>query len=274
MLRFDSTIFRELMQEEARGAATASRPVHENLDTAYVNLAALLTYLRQREFMGRIHVELDEYEADVFLNADEQPRVRERDHLTGREGEGEDALQRLLVRSQQPGGLVSVYEKSSEEIGDEGTVSSPPHAERAPVEDAEMTDEERDWNDLLRLSGELIATVERAALSAGADFASLLRAVHLSLADDYSFLDPSAGRFDYANGVVELRAQPNPKAFVSSVCEAMRRVVDRIATGPRRASIRERVALELAVLARRRQSQLAKFNFTPQLDRIAGTRVL
>jgi len=96
----------------------------------------------------------------------------------------------------------------------------------------------------------------------------------LSLADDYSFLDPSAGSFEYSNRVVRLHAQPNTKANVASLTEAMHRVVDKIATGPRRASIRERVALELAVLARRRQSQLAKFNFTPQLNRIAGTRVL
>ena len=136
------------------------------------------------------------------------------------------------------------------------------------------SDEESDWLDLVRLSGELIATVERAALSAGADFAGQFRAVRLGMADDFPFLDPSAGRFDYANGIVELRAQPSVSAYVSSVAEAMRRVVDRMATGPRRATVRERVALELAVLARRRQSQLAKFKFTSQLDRIAGTRVL
>src|SRR5207248_10416052 len=59
--------------------SATSRPVHENLDTAYINLAALLGYLRQREFAGRIHVELDEYDADVFLNADEPPHVRETD---------------------------------------------------------------------------------------------------------------------------------------------------------------------------------------------------
>ncbi|HYJ45542.1 MAG TPA: hypothetical protein VEV81_02940, partial [Pyrinomonadaceae bacterium] len=125
-----------------------------------------------------------------------------------------------------------------------------------------------------RLSGELIGTIERAALSVGADFTGLLRAVRLEMADDFSFLDPAAGRFDYAGGIVELRANPSVTAYVSSLCEMMRRVVERMATGPRRSTLRERVALELAVLARRRQSQLARFKFTPQLDRIAGTRVL
>lgn len=250
-----------------------SRPVHEHLDTTYVNLAALLRYLQQREFSGRIHVLLDEYEADVFLEAQEPPRVHETDHTTGRRADGEAAMQRLLVRSREPGGLISVYEGGLAGASAESSATGLNAAE-ALTGSQGATPEERDWHDLMGLSGELIATIERAALSVGADFASIFRAERLGMADDYAFLDPAAGRFDYANGTVHLRGQINMKAYVSSISEAMRRVVERMATGPRRASIRERVALELAVLARRRQSQLAKFKFAPQLDRIAGTRVL
>ncbi|MEA2172739.1 MAG: hypothetical protein QOD00_331, partial [Blastocatellia bacterium] len=89
------------MPEEAKRP-----PVHENLDTAYVNLGALLRYLQAREFTGRVHIELEEYDADVFLNGKESPRVRETDHTTGRAGEGEEALRRLMVRASSPGGLV------------------------------------------------------------------------------------------------------------------------------------------------------------------------
>jgi hypothetical protein len=250
-----------------------SRPVHENLDTTYVNLAALIRYLQQRQFNGRIHVELDEYDADVFLSANEQPRVRETDHATARTGEGEAALQRLLVRAREPGGLVSVYEGESEEtVSDEASAAV--NAAQPETDKRDASPAEADWRDLVRLGGELIATVERAALSAGADFASLFRQARLELADDYSFLDPATGRFEYSNGVANLHAHVSANAYVSGVCEALRRVVNKISAGPRAASVRERVALELAVLARRRQSQLAKFKFTPQLDRIAGTRVL
>ena len=54
----------------------------------------------------------------------------------------------------------------------------------------------------------------------------------------------------------------------------MRRVVNKLARGPRGGSMRERVALELAVTARRRQADLKRYGLTPLLDRIAGTRVL
>lgn len=252
-----------------------SRPVHENLDTAYVNLAALVRYLRQREFNGRIHVELDEYEADVFLSVVSPPRVHETNHTTGQRAEGEAALQRLLVRASEPGGLVSVYESSAEEMqGAPDSSTTAIDEERAEEELTNRPPEAVGVPNLLSLSGELIGTVERAALSAGADFKSLFHTVRLSLADDYSFLDPATGRFEYGNGMVELHANPTEKAYVSGISEALRRVVNKISTGPRAQSVRERVALELAVLARRRQSHLAKFKLTPHLDRIAGTRVL
>lgn len=252
-----------------------SRPVHENLDTTYVNLAALVRYLQQRNFNGWIHVELDEYDADVFLNNGEPPRVRETNHATARTSEGEAALQRLLVRAGEPGGLISIYEGVREEIAsDEDSLTASARAAQAETEKTNGSPEEMDWDELVRLSGELIATVERAALSTGVNFTTLFRAVRLGLADDYSFLDPGTGRFEYGNGTAQLRAKPTAKAYVSGVGEALRAVVNKISTGPRAQSVRERVALELAVLARRRQSQLAKFKFTPQLDRIAGTRVL
>jgi hypothetical protein len=253
-----------------------SRLVYQNLDTAYVNLAALVRYLRGREFNGRIHVELDEYTADVFLKAGEQTSVRETNYATGRVDEGEAAMQRLLVRASEPGGLVSVFEENGEEVrDDEGLQTALVDREETEEPEEGASPEENDFKDLVRISGDVIATIERAALSTGADFERLFRDVRLSMADDYSFLDPSAGRFEYSNGVVRLvRSQPSVSAYVSGVSEAMRRVVNKIATGSRAASVRERVALELAVLARRRQAQLAQFKFKAQLDRIAGTRVL
>ncbi|HEX8921741.1 MAG TPA: hypothetical protein VF766_09700, partial [Pyrinomonadaceae bacterium] len=210
------------------------RPVHENLDTAYVNLAALVRYLQQREFGGRIHVELAEYEADVFLSAGETPRVQEKNHMTGRSAEGEAALQRLFVRASEPGGLVSVYEGNREETrGDETSEASSSEAAQAANRRKDVAPEDGDWPALVRLSGELIETVERAALSAGADFNGLFRAARLTLADDYSFLDPGTGRFEYGSGAVELHTKPTEQAYVSGISEALRRVVNKLSTGAR-----------------------------------------
>lgn len=253
--------------------------IYKNLDTAYVNLAALLRYLQQRGFNGRVHVLLDEYDADVQLKAGSEPRVREKDHTTGRLADGEAALQRLLVRSREPGGLISVYEDASDErTGDAAAELKDDAGKDALKIDrahaGEPQSEEGEWHKLIQASGDLIGTIERAALGAGADFEKIFRAARLEIADDYPFLDPSSSLFHYANGVAELHKMQNMKMFVAGMTECLRRAVNLAASGPRGRSVRERVALALAVLARRHHSRLEHFGFASQLERIAGTKVL
>jgi hypothetical protein len=92
-----------------------NRPIHENLDTSYVNLSALVRYLRRRQFAGNVRVELSGYEADISLTATNEMRVREHDRIAGRVAEGEEALQRILIRAREPGGIINVYQAFSEE---------------------------------------------------------------------------------------------------------------------------------------------------------------
>ncbi len=252
--------------------------VYENLDTAFVNLGALLRYLQERDFNGRVQVDMSDYSAEIRLRAGERPQVRELDRVTGREAEGEAALHRLLVRAQDAGGRIHVYPAGEATMDEDAAVGTQAARESVGIQDEEagraVSDEEIDRRGLLRTSAELIAAVERAARSFGLNFEQLFRAAQMELADDYSFLDPGAGGFTYAGGEVELHANPGPRAFVSGICELLRRVVEKMARGTRAASPRERVALELAVLVRRRQRQLREFGFIAQLDRIAGTRVI
>ncbi len=87
-----------------------NRPIHENLDTSFVNLSALIRYLRRRNFVGKVNIQLNNYEAEIILDEGNQLKVREHDLLAGRVAEGEAALQRLLVRSREAGGTISVYQ--------------------------------------------------------------------------------------------------------------------------------------------------------------------
>ncbi len=297
-----------------------SRILYENLDTSFVNLWALLRYLIQRGIVGRVHVQLQDYTADVFLTGSSTPMVHEIDHATGRESLEEAALHRLVVRAREPGGAITVYEGADEAqagglsstpmtLTSEGAQpSAPPSVPNAPAApaapaapiapmnlpaeppapDLEPTGSRilaafaresaqkggGDWADLVEISGQLIAAVERAATGVGADFASIFKTVRLELADDYTFLDPSVNRFDYANSSVKITAKPGAGPYVAAISESLRRVVDKIANGERAGRIRERVALDLAMLARKRREALTRFNLDMQLDRIAGTRVL
>lgn len=129
------------------------------------------------------------------------------------------------------------------------------------------------WDDVLKVSGELTGAVERAVIATGGDFGSLFYAVRLELADDYSFLDPFSNRFEYSNSLVTF-TDGMPAGYVTGLSEALRRVVDRAASGERARRVRERVALELSVIARNQQELMQHGGFGDELDRIAGTKVI
>lgn len=100
------------------------RPIHENLDTSFVNVSSLVRYLRRRQFVGKICIELSGYEADIYLGELNELRACEHDRIAGRFAEGEEALQRILIRSREPGGIVNVYQAVTEkEIAAEKTES-------------------------------------------------------------------------------------------------------------------------------------------------------
>lgn len=92
--------------------------IYKNLDTSFVNLPALIKYLRREQFVGNIRVELNGYEADVTFSANEQLRVREYDRVAGRISEDEDSLQRLLIRARAPGGIINVYQEIEESVAE------------------------------------------------------------------------------------------------------------------------------------------------------------
>lgn len=259
----------------------------ETLDTIFVNLGALIRHLRQREFVGRVSIALEEYEADVFLDGAGEPTIREKDHATGRDAQGPEAMDRLLVRSRDPGGLITIYQNAAAAT----SVAAPPDArQQTPAAAIEVQESLRsggalttngvsrdlfaeiDWDELLAASGKLIAAVERAVRSINEDFAAHFRSALIVLGDDYPFLDPTAGMFNYADATVQLHARPTVEAYVSGLTDSLSSVVSKLVAGKGGARFQERVALELAVAARRKQNALAEF--TAQLDRIAGTRVL
>ena len=237
------------------------RAVYENLDTAFVSLPALVRYLQQRDFTGRVHVELDEYDGDIYLAARRPVGARERDHATGRAEEGEAALQRLLVRAREEGGLVSVYEH-----GDGASCA-------APRPDARAQDD-LDRHTALQLGGDVIAAVERAVSATSPEsFTAHFRAARAELADDYPCLASLGACVEYVDGEARLSRQTETGQFVAGVCAALARVVARVAAlDAEGRGVRREVARELAALQERRPKALARLQFAARLEEIAGLR--
>ena len=83
-----------------------------------------------------------------------------------------------------------------------------------------------------------------------------------------------SGQMHYEAAAVTLNAELPAKSYVAGISEALRRVVDQLATGDRARRTRERVALELARVARKNDDAMTRSGFKAQLDRIAGTKVI
>ena len=248
------------------------RPLHENLDTAYVNLAALLSHLEARGFEGLVRFLADDFEAEVILRAGAGPSARTRDHATGERAGGRAALSSLLARASVPGGLVSVYEGPPEQFEQEAGAARDAGAQAG---EAASSEEDAGRTELLELAGELVGAVERAVRIAGGEFEAALHAARLRLAEDYPFLDPFARRFEYAEGVVRINAAASEHLLVSGITELLRGAVEHVADAERKIGVRKDAARELSILLRRRRSKLARFKLTErQLERIAGMKLL
>ena len=91
-----------------------SYPIHENLDTSFINLSALIKYLRRKQFAGSVSVELGDYAAEIRFDETGDLTARENDRVSGRVSEGEEAFERILIRARQPGGIINVYRHLAE----------------------------------------------------------------------------------------------------------------------------------------------------------------
>src|SRR5205085_11779760 len=87
------------------------RPVHENLNTSYVNVGALLADLQVNGFTGYVPVAMGSYEAYVFVDVGTIIGAIEQKEAASRSGS--EAINGLLLRSEKPGGMVSIYNHPS-----------------------------------------------------------------------------------------------------------------------------------------------------------------
>lgn len=299
-----------------------NRPIHENLDTSFVNLSALVKYLRRRQFVGSVRVELSGYYADIILTADNQLNVREQDRITGRISEGEEALQRILIRAREPGGIIHVFQKveetensvaakteqTLEENGlknqkKEGKMSNQtvqaetaktsfnekmPTAENLPkfglklpkfpfeltnrVENKAKQSKisPQEWQTLIDLIAEILNTLDKTLAEANLNFSSAFEKARLEISEDYPFLNPVSGIFDYQNGEISISEQISSTLFVVSINETLRRIFEKLGNNPKLTGVYRVTSQNLLTLIHQRKPLYDKFFITPELEKIVG----
>ncbi len=224
--------------------------------------------LRARETPGTI---------SVFEGADEAVAVQTLITETGMattpsSPEANDSIARIESDSESQIAEVGFAEREEVDVPDVDEFTVPTCAPE--IEAAVDSTDRVDQVTVTTIVAELIDAVARGVNASGGDFDSLFRVVRLELADDFSFLDPLSNAFQYERGSATVSANLEPSVLVAGLSEALRKLTNKVALGDRERRVRERVALELLTVARKRPDALKLSGFQLQLDRIAGTKVI
>ena len=333
--------------------------VHTNLDTSFVNLSALIKYLRRRQFSGTVKIQLNGYCAKVVLGDNGSVNVQERDEISGKTAEGKEALQRLLIRAREPGGTISVFSTESKttetapiknrtapvETTPTGSVETregeipmpatppdpipvpaveakvitrpsttatidaetvvkpapsvqPVRKDLVPTESTETSaasvgtgglpdfpfrlsnrfeekarqsmPSEKDWQNLLKLTVELLTVVDRSIAPANLNFSAELGKVCSEIAGDYPFLKPSAELFSYSNGKLAMRKQVNHRMFMSGVAEALRKILLKLSRSGRYSNTYIETCNRLQTLIQKRSPVYERLSISSQIRRIVS----
>ena len=220
------------------------QPIHQNLNTSFVNVGALVRYLRQLQFVGSIRVELSSYEADIIFTNSKTIQAREYDHIAGRIAHGEHALKRILIRCKKPHGRINVY-KAVE--GYAGTGEAPVFVDKSIVRDArelaasaggtaatekgfEFVLSARDRENALVLAAlsEILRTVDEALATANLSFTSAFQLACDSIAPAYPFMEKNRHALMYKKGEIRLNVPAETSNVAAAVFDALKPIFRRL----------------------------------------------
>lgn len=123
---------------------------------------------------------------------------------------------------------------------------------------------------LLNLTAELLNTVDATLGEANLEFAAAFEKARSDVANDFPFLNPSAGVFAYRDGKIVVREQINPQLFAASINESLRRILEKLGKNPKFLNVYLTTVQKIILLIEKRRPLYDKFAVTPQLARIIG----
>ncbi len=214
-------------------------PIHQNLSTSFVNLSALVRFLRGLQFVGSVRVELSSYEAEIFFTHTNQMQAREYDHIAGRISQGEHAFRRILVRAKEPFGRIHVFSVDREDsteyvkkafvddriaVRARGTVHG--RGDR-PVDNRLHRIKTADPI-VIDLASELLRTIDESLAKAGLNFTEAFQNACTIVASEHRFLDSQATVFAYDNGRIKLNENVKLRKFIDGLAAALGHIFDRL----------------------------------------------
>jgi len=265
------------------------KPIHQNLNTSFVNVAALVRYLRSLQFVGSIRIELSSYDADIVFTSSGMILAREYDHIAGRISKDSDALRRILIRAREPHGRVHVYKAAEGYAGhDDGLV----FVDRAIVTNArEMaantggkmastTRYERLMNDasgenalVLDALSELLRAIDEILAKGKLSFAAAFGIACDAIAPKYPFMN-SDGRaaLRYKNGEIKLSSTADVETVVSAVFAALRPIFNRLRREKKYEGLSSVLVIRLQELSREKRKEYDRLSLMQHIEELLDDR--
>jgi hypothetical protein len=220
------------------------KAIHQNLNTSFVNVGALVRYLRNLQFVGSIRIELASYEADIIFTSSKVIQAREYDHIAGRIAHGEAALKRILIRAKEPHGRIHVYKAVEGYAGrDDGSV----FIDKAIVSQAremaasvggtmvqetafEFVLNGKDSENALVLAAlsEVLVIVDESLAKGKLSFPAAFRIACDAIAADYPFMDQNHQALAYQDGEIKLNTKADATDIAEAVFAALRPIFKRL----------------------------------------------
>lgn len=252
-------------------------PIHRNMSTAFVDLTALVNYLRSLEFVGSVHLELCAYEAEIVFTPTKHVRALEKDHSLGRTARGRAALKRILVRSRDPHGRITVYRDTErpvsalirvfidEEIRDRArrmaaAADSPDQSKKRRPESP------TDLPALEALVAELLKTIDEALARSNLTFSTAFTNASIRLKDRHPCLDPASGAVAFRNGTINVSLDAGREELFAGLAAALRELFQRLSGRRNLEEIRYFARQRVRLLAIKRKDLYKKYEMMKLVD--------
>lgn len=263
-------------------------PIHENLNTTFVDLGSLVKHLYGLQFVGRVHIELSSYEADIVFRSKNLVHAREYDHLTGRLRDGEKALRSILLKAKEPNGRINVY-REIEQIGrkpipakifvDEAIVSG---ARRmaygfcdtnassvfAEQDILDLGCIDRDRYEFKQLILELLKNATAAFTKQGLDFEVLFRNACIIMADRFSFTLPDAGELQFKEERLYVAEHITAAKLANAISAILGHVLFQLRTSSEHRDLFDHTTNRMRAVLARRNSLLDRLVLRRQFEKL------
>ena len=260
------------------------QPIHQNLNTSFVDVRALVRYLRGLQFVGSIRIEWSSYEADIVFTGSQTIQAREYDHIAGRISHGEHVLERILLRAREPHGRIHVYKAVEGYAGhDDGSVfvdksivtgarqlAASSGGNFGTIRNREFILNDRDSENALVLGelSELLRAIDEILAKGRLSFSAAFGNACDAIAPNFPFMQSDAKTLRYKNGEIVLNGSADPSSIASAVFAALRPIFKRLRGETKYKSLLELLTERLREMSSRKRREYVRLSLMHHVEEL------